>query len=63
MWKATEPFDITHEDWKDTLRVFFVRELEDAIESHMALLSKISGIKKFKTDPQIKLFKQIRRCS
>ncbi|XP_052730240.1 DNA-directed RNA polymerase I subunit 1 isoform X2 [Vigna angularis] len=44
--------DITLEDWEDTLRVFFVRELEDAIESHMALLSKISGIKKFKTDPQ-----------
>ncbi|QCE05239.1 DNA-directed RNA polymerase I subunit RPA1 [Vigna unguiculata] len=44
--------DITYEDWEDTLRVFFVRELEDAIESHMALLSKISGIKKFKTDPQ-----------
>ncbi|XP_022640325.1 DNA-directed RNA polymerase I subunit 1 isoform X3 [Vigna radiata var. radiata] len=44
--------DITLEDWEDTLRVSFVRELEDAIESHMALLSKISGIKKFKTDPQ-----------
>jgi len=44
--------DVTFEDWEDTLRVFFVRELEDAIENHMALLSKISGIKKFKTDPQ-----------
>ncbi|KAL2330197.1 hypothetical protein Fmac_017778 [Flemingia macrophylla] len=44
--------DITLEDWEDTLRVVFVRELEDAIENHIALLSKISGIKKFKTDPQ-----------
>jgi len=44
--------DITLEDWEDTLRISFVRELEDAIENHMALLSKISGIKKFKTDPQ-----------
>ena len=44
--------DITLEDWEDTLRVVFVRELEDAIENHMALLSKISGIKNFKTDPQ-----------
>jgi len=44
--------DITHEDWNDTLRVFFVKDLEDAIESHMALLSKISGIKKFKTYQQ-----------
>ncbi|KAK7345074.1 hypothetical protein VNO77_15476 [Canavalia gladiata] len=44
--------DITLEDWEDTLRVVFVRELEDAIENHMILLSKISGIKNFKTDPQ-----------
>ncbi|TKY53314.1 DNA-directed RNA polymerase I subunit rpa1 [Spatholobus suberectus] len=44
--------DITLEDWEDTLRVVFVREFEDAIENHMTLLSKISGIKKFKTDPQ-----------
>ncbi|XP_020207668.1 DNA-directed RNA polymerase I subunit 1 [Cajanus cajan] len=41
--------DITLEDWEDTLRVVFARELEDAIENHMTLLSKISGIKKFKT--------------
>ncbi|RDX97275.1 DNA-directed RNA polymerase I subunit 1, partial [Mucuna pruriens] len=44
--------DVTLEDWEETLRVVFVRELEDAIENHMTLLSKISGIKKFKTDPQ-----------
>ncbi|KAK7392857.1 hypothetical protein VNO78_21307 [Psophocarpus tetragonolobus] len=44
--------DITLEDWEDTLRIVFVRELEDAIENHMTLLSKISGIKKFKVDAQ-----------
>ncbi|RDX78827.1 DNA-directed RNA polymerase I subunit 1, partial [Mucuna pruriens] len=44
--------DITLEDWEETLSVVFVRELEDAIENHMTLLSKISGIKKFKIDPQ-----------
>ncbi|XP_027363970.1 DNA-directed RNA polymerase I subunit 1 isoform X1 [Abrus precatorius] len=44
--------DITLEDWEETLRVVFVRALEDAIENHMTLLSKISGIKNFKTDPQ-----------
>ncbi|XP_016183592.1 DNA-directed RNA polymerase I subunit 1 [Arachis ipaensis] len=42
--------DITVEDWEDTLRVLFVRELEDAIENHVALLSKIGGIKDFKTE-------------
>lgn len=44
--------DITLEDWKEDLRVVFVRELEVAIENHMTFLSKISGIKKFKTDSQ-----------
>ncbi|KAK7252592.1 hypothetical protein RIF29_36649 [Crotalaria pallida] len=44
--------DITIEDWEDTLKVFFVRELEDAIQNHMALLSKIKGIQNYKTDPQ-----------
>ncbi|KAF7819002.1 DNA-directed RNA polymerase I subunit 1 [Senna tora] len=39
--------DILLEDWEETLEVFFVRELEDAIENHMLLLSKISGIKNF----------------
>jgi len=51
--------DITLEDWEETLRVNFVRELEDAIENHMALLSKISGIKKIKDRSTIKLFKQL----
>lgn len=44
--------DVTVEDWEKTLKVVFVRELEDAIENHIILLSKISGIKNFKTDPQ-----------
>ncbi|KAE9596846.1 putative DNA-directed RNA polymerase [Lupinus albus] len=44
--------DITIVDWEETLNVVFVRELEDAIENHMALLSKISGIQNFKSDPQ-----------
>ncbi|KAL2326988.1 hypothetical protein Fmac_020415 [Flemingia macrophylla] len=44
--------DITLDDWEYTLRVVFVKELEDSIENHITLLSKISGIKKFKTHPQ-----------
>ncbi|XP_058730735.1 DNA-directed RNA polymerase I subunit 1 [Vicia villosa] len=39
--------DITREDWEETLRVGFVRELEDAIERHILLCEKISGIKNF----------------
>ncbi|XP_065855362.1 DNA-directed RNA polymerase I subunit 1 [Euphorbia lathyris] len=39
--------DISVEDWEETLEVMFVRELEDAIQNHMVLLSKISGIKDF----------------
>lgn len=42
---------ISLEDWEETLEVVFVRELEDAIENHMLLLSKISGIKNFSSDP------------
>ncbi|MED6108851.1 hypothetical protein PIB30_028051 [Stylosanthes scabra] len=42
--------DITIEDWEDTLRFLFVRELEDAIETHVVLLSKIAGIKNYKTE-------------
>lgn len=34
------------EDWEEILEVMFVRALEDAIQSHVLLLSKISGIKK-----------------
>ncbi|XP_050227072.1 DNA-directed RNA polymerase I subunit 1 [Mercurialis annua] len=37
--------EISVEDWEETLDVSFVRALEDAIQKHMILLSKISGIK------------------
>lgn len=37
--------NITVEDWEEILEVVFVRELEDAIQNHLLLLSKISGIK------------------
>lgn len=36
--------DITVEDWKEVLNGAFRRELEDAIQNHIKLLSKISGI-------------------
>ncbi|CAI8605017.1 unnamed protein product [Vicia faba] len=39
--------DITLEDWEETLRVGFVRELEDAIQSHIVLCQKINGIRDF----------------
>lgn len=39
--------NISIEDWEETLEVAFVRELEDAIQNHLLLLSKISGIKDF----------------
>ncbi|KAB5551823.1 hypothetical protein DKX38_009134 [Salix brachista] len=39
--------DLSVENWEETLEVLFVRELEDAIQNHMVLLSKISGIKNF----------------
>ncbi|XP_012574995.1 DNA-directed RNA polymerase I subunit 1-like isoform X1 [Cicer arietinum] len=44
--------DVTLKDWEETLRVSFVRGLEDAIENNIALLAKISGITNFKTDAQ-----------
>ncbi|KAH9678838.1 DNA-directed RNA polymerase I subunit 1 [Citrus sinensis] len=37
--------DITLEDWEEILEVVFVRELEDTIQNHLLLLSKINGIK------------------
>ncbi|OVA11689.1 RNA polymerase Rpb1 [Macleaya cordata] len=37
--------DITLEDCMETLDVQFQRELEDAIQNHLIMLSKISGIK------------------
>ncbi|KAL6145258.1 hypothetical protein ACLB2K_055946 [Fragaria x ananassa] len=38
------------EDWEELLVVKFVRALEDAIQNHLVLLSKISGIKDIKAD-------------
>ncbi|XP_037491257.1 DNA-directed RNA polymerase I subunit 1-like [Jatropha curcas] len=37
--------DVSVEDWEEILEVDFVRDLEDAIQSHIILLSRISGIK------------------
>ncbi|KAK4281856.1 hypothetical protein QN277_013303 [Acacia crassicarpa] len=42
--------DIRLEDWEETLEVVFLRELEDAIENHVQLLSRIIGIKDFTSD-------------
>lgn len=41
---------VSLEDCEDTLMLAFLRGLEDAIENHMGLLSKISGIKNFKSN-------------
>ncbi|KAM5558921.1 DNA-directed RNA polymerase I subunit 1 [Rosa sericea] len=38
------------EDWEELLEVKFVRALEDAIQNHLVLLSKISGIRDIKAD-------------
>ncbi|XP_010546965.1 PREDICTED: DNA-directed RNA polymerase I subunit 1 [Tarenaya hassleriana] len=38
---------ITAKDWEETLTVVFLRALEDAIQNHIVLLSKMSGIKNF----------------
>ncbi|XP_059318209.1 DNA-directed RNA polymerase I subunit 1-like [Lycium ferocissimum] len=43
---------VSSEDCKYTLKYVFKRELEDAIESHLALLSKINGIKDFKSSSE-----------
>ncbi|GFY98258.1 nuclear RNA polymerase A1 [Actinidia rufa] len=40
------------EDYEETLEVLFLRELEDALESHLLLLSRISGIKNFIPEPR-----------
>ena len=44
--------DITVEDCAHILEVVFLRELEDAIQNHLLLLSRISGIKIFMPDSQ-----------
>ncbi|KAK1366221.1 DNA-directed RNA polymerase subunit [Heracleum sosnowskyi] len=36
---------VSKEDCQETLEIMFLRELEDAIENHVNLLSRISGIK------------------
>lgn len=38
---------ISLDDWEEILEVVYLRELEDAIQNNMLLLSKISGIKNF----------------
>lgn len=43
---------VSSEDCEYTLKYVFLRELEDAIESHLALLSKINGIQNFKTSSE-----------
>lgn len=45
---------VTEKDWKHVLEVMFLRELEDAIQNHLVLLSRISGIKNFIADSQPK---------
>ncbi|KAJ8767918.1 hypothetical protein K2173_020858 [Erythroxylum novogranatense] len=45
---------ISSEDWEETLKVMFVRALEDAIENHLQLLSRISGIKNYLPQSQSK---------
>ena len=42
--------DITVEDCAHILEVVFLRELEDAIQNHLVLLSRISGINFFMPD-------------
>ncbi|XVE89393.1 hypothetical protein DITRI_Ditri19aG0198100 [Diplodiscus trichospermus] len=42
--------DITVEDCAHILEVLFLRELEDAIQNHLVLLSRIIGIKNFMPD-------------
>lgn len=41
---------VSKEDCQETLEIMFLRELEDAIENHVNLLSRISGIKDFSED-------------
>ncbi|PHU05808.1 hypothetical protein BC332_26630, partial [Capsicum chinense] len=43
---------VSSEDCEYTLTYVFLRELEDAIESHLALLSKINGIQNFKSSSE-----------
>uniref|UniRef100_A0A5B7B2D8 DNA-directed RNA polymerase subunit n=1 Tax=Davidia involucrata TaxID=16924 RepID=A0A5B7B2D8_DAVIN len=45
---------VSRKDWEETLEVVFLRELEDAIQNHLLLLSKIRGIKNFMSDSRSK---------
>lgn len=38
---------VSEEDCRETLEITYLRELEDAIENHVQLLARISGIKDF----------------
>lgn len=51
--------EISLDDCHETLRFTFLREMEDAIESHLLLLSKISGIKNFVEDSKSKVSEEI----
>ncbi|GMH08181.1 hypothetical protein Nepgr_010021 [Nepenthes gracilis] len=46
--------DISTEDTKETLEGVYLRKLEDTIQNHLLLLSKISGIKNFMSDSHSK---------
>ncbi|KFK35011.1 hypothetical protein AALP_AA5G222600 [Arabis alpina] len=37
--------DITVEDWEETMKDVFLRKLEDAVETHIRMLSRMRGIK------------------
>ncbi|KAJ8570482.1 hypothetical protein K7X08_037454 [Anisodus acutangulus] len=43
---------VSSEDCEYTLKYVFLRELEDAIENHLSLLSKINGIQNFKSSSE-----------
>ncbi|KAL6987100.1 DNA-directed RNA polymerase [Sarracenia purpurea var. burkii] len=45
--KLSESQLSSFKDFAETLEVFFMRELEDAIQNHVVLLSRISGIKNY----------------
>ncbi|KAE9466028.1 hypothetical protein C3L33_02062, partial [Rhododendron williamsianum] len=45
--KLSESKVSSSDDYEETLEVWFLRELEDAIQNHLGLLSRINGIKNF----------------
>lgn len=46
--KLNQPKHVSRRNCEETLRINFLRALEDAIERHVALLSRINGIKSAK---------------